>query len=83
MSRDDHVINAFRDCGAMLRRGVGVRVPSLPHSNRSLTILKLEANRDADVRLAYQVALQAAQTKTRQLRPQTLRRACGTILDVR
>ena len=46
--------------------------------------VELEANRDPLVRLAYQVALgQAAQTKTRQLRPQTLRRACGTILEIR
>ena len=52
MSRDDHVINAYRACGAMLRRGVGVRVPPLPRSKRSLTVLRLEANRDADVRLA-------------------------------
>ncbi len=84
MSRNDHVIHLFRDCGRMLRQGVGVRVPSLPSSKRSLTVLKLEANRDPLVRLAYQVALgQAAQTKTRQLRPQTLRRACGTILEIR
>jgi hypothetical protein len=80
VTRDDHVIAAFRGCGAMLRRGVGVRVPSLPHSKRSLTVLRLEANRDADVRLAYQVAWASRQTVTRQLRPQTLRRACGTIL---
>ena len=82
MSRDDHTIAAFRACGLVLRHGIGVRVPTLPSSKRSLTVLKLEANRDADVRLAYQVARgQAAQTVTRQLRPQTLRRACGTILD--
>jgi hypothetical protein len=66
VTRDDLTIAAFRDCGKMLRRGVGVRVPALPLSKRSLTVLKLEANRDPLVRLAYQVALgQAAQTKTR------------------
>jgi hypothetical protein len=84
VSRDDLTIAAFRDCGRMLRRGVGVRVPSLPSSKRSRTILKLEANRDPLVRLAYQVALdQTTQTITRQLRPQTLRRACGEIIAIR
>ena len=84
MSRDELTVAAFRDCGRMLRRGVGVRVPALPTSKRGLTVLRLEAGRNADVRVAYQVACgQAAQTVTRQLRPQTLRRACGTILEIR
>ena len=82
--RDDHVIAAFRSAGAMLRRGVGVRVPTLPSTTRSRTTLKLEANRDADVRFAYELARgQTAQTKTRQLQPKVLRRSCGTIIAVR
>jgi hypothetical protein len=66
-------------------RGVEVRPPSLPRSRWLHTVLKAEAKRDPHVRKAYEAAVaQAAKTeRARQLRPQVLRRACGTILDVR
>ena len=84
MIRDQLTIDLFRSSGRSLRRGTPARVPSLPRTRRGRTILKLEADRDPLVRLAYRAALdQAAQTKRRQLRPQTLRRTFGEILEIR
>jgi hypothetical protein len=89
MRRDDLTVDLFRSCGRLLHRGASVRVPELPRSKRSLTVLKLEAKRDQHVRLAYQASQSARPAslrraeKARQLKPQVLRRNCGTILDVR
>ena len=85
MTRDELTVDLFRSCGRSLRRGTPVRVPSLPSSKRSLTVLRLEAGRDAAVRFACETALaRAAETeRARQVEPQVLRRACGLILEIR
>jgi hypothetical protein len=85
VTRDDYVIDLFRSCGRSLRGGTPVRAPQLPRTRRTRMMLQLEADRDQDVRVAYGAALdQAAQTEqARQLEPRVLRRACGTILEIR
>ena len=85
VSRDDLTIAAFRDCGRMLRQGVGVRVPQLPRTRRTRMILQLEADRDPLVKLAFEVALGQTPTteRARQVAPRVLRRDCGTILEIR
>jgi hypothetical protein len=82
---DDLTLAMFRSAGQMLRCGVAVRVPSLPRSRRLRLALEREAGRDPRVRLAYDAALaQAAKTaKPRQVKPRTLVRDSGVILQIR
>lgn len=85
MTRDELTVDLFRSCGRSLRRGTPARVPSLPHSTRSLAVLRLAASRDADVRLAFNVAVGRAPTTVResQVEQRILRRGCGRIIAVR
>ena len=53
VTRDDMVIDAFRSSGRLLNCGVEVRVPALPRTTWAMTILRIEAKRDRDVRKAY------------------------------
>jgi hypothetical protein len=85
MTREDLTVHLFRSCCTALQRGIPVRAPTLPRSRRLRTVLKLEARRDPRVRKAYEAAIAQAteRERVRQLRPQVLRRDCGTIIDVR
>jgi hypothetical protein len=79
----DLTLDRFRSAGRMMRVGVAVQVPELPRSKRLRFALEREAGRDPRVRKAYLAALERDE-RTRQTEPgRILRRACGTILDVR
>jgi hypothetical protein len=80
--RDDLLVDLFRSSGALLLRGIEVRVPALPRTTSAMTILRVEAKADPAVRKAYEAAVAQAE-RVRQLKPQVLRRSCGEILEVR
>ena len=75
-------VGEFRWIGRLLALGVRVSPPRLPRSRSVLEAVEREATRDAHVRRALEVSLCDAEL-TRQVKSRTLRRSCGTILDVR
>jgi hypothetical protein len=74
---DNATIEMFRSSGRLLARGIAVKVPAVPSSTRLRVELGREAERDRYVRKAWGVALAQAE-KARQVKPQVLRRNCGT-----